>query len=147
MSSWKDFRELKPELAEFGKNRLKTGVAFLGTIRKDGFPRVHPVTPIISLKRLFIFMEPTSPKGNDLHRNNRYTLHSSVNDTEGSNGEFRISGYATLIEDRDIRKEAIEASSYSPKDRYILFELSIEQAGSTIYLNEKPKYENWKKEI
>jgi hypothetical protein len=128
MSSWKDFRELKPELAEFGKNRLKTGV-------------------IISLKRLFIFMEPTSPKGNDLHRNNRYTLHSSVNDTEGSNGEFRISGYATLIEDRDIRKEAIEASSYSPKDRYILFELSIEQAGSTIYLNEKPKYENWKKEI
>ncbi|MHA2102955.1 MAG: pyridoxamine 5'-phosphate oxidase [Candidatus Hodarchaeales archaeon] len=146
MTSWKDFSNLKPELAKFGKNSFKSGVAYLGTIRKDEFPRVHPVTPIISSERLFIFMEPTSPKGYDLRRINRYAIHSNVNDTDGSNGEFRISGYAKLIEDDNIRKEAVEASSYKPNDRYILFDLSIEEAGSTVYLNEKPKYENWKKE-
>lgn len=48
-------------MAEFGKQRFQSGVAYLGTLRADGSPRIHPVTPIVS-ERLFLFMEPTSPK-------------------------------------------------------------------------------------
>jgi hypothetical protein len=146
MTSWKEFKKLNSSLAEFGEERFNTGVAYLGSVRKNGFPRVHPVTPIISPNKLFIFMEPTSPKGFDLRQNGYYAIHSSVVDTDGSNGEFRINGNAKLIEDANIRKEAVEASSYSPKDRYVLFELSVEEAGSTVYVNERPKYENWKRE-
>src|ERR1044071_7236196 len=61
--SWKILEQANPELAEFGKTRLHRKVSYLATIRKDGSPRVHPMTPIIGDGRLLVFMEPTSPKG------------------------------------------------------------------------------------
>lgn len=67
MISWKEFAQQAPELAEFGKARFQSGVAYLGTLHADGGPRVHPVTPIIG-EQVFLFMEPTSPKGKDLQR-------------------------------------------------------------------------------
>ena len=82
MSSWKEFTQEAPELAAFGKSRFHSGVAYLGTIRPDGGPRVHPVTPIVG-EQLFLFMEPTSPKGKDLQRDPRCTLHCSVEDSGG----------------------------------------------------------------
>jgi hypothetical protein len=55
-----------PELAAYGAARLlDSEVAYLATVRKDGSPRVHPATPIIGQGRLFVFREPTSPKGHD----------------------------------------------------------------------------------
>ena len=40
-----------------------SGTADLATVRQDGVPRVHPVTPIIGAGGLYLFMEPTSPRG------------------------------------------------------------------------------------
>jgi hypothetical protein len=45
--SWKLLEEPQPELAAFGAERLNGQVAYLATVRKDGSPRVHPMTPII----------------------------------------------------------------------------------------------------
>src|SRR5690349_7759207 len=87
MTSWKEFAQQSPGFADFGKARLQSGVAYLGTLRADGGPRVHPVTPIIG-DQLFLFMEPTSPKGKDLQRDPRYTLHCSVENSNGGGGEF-----------------------------------------------------------
>ena len=50
--SWKDLEEADPKLAAFGIERFAGGVAYLGTVRKDGGPRVHPVTPIVGRGRL-----------------------------------------------------------------------------------------------
>ena len=142
--SWKDLEYGSPELADFGFTRFKTGVAYLGTIRRDGSPRVHPVTPIIGQGHLFLFMEPTSPKGHDLHRDGRYTLHSAVSDPNGTGGEFIITGSAKFITDSSIRTLASQFASYTPEDSYILFELSVESAGSTIYIDGKPNRLRWK---
>ena len=57
MTSWMEFERQALELAEFGKARFQSGVAYLGTLRADGSPRVHPVTPILG-EQLFVFMEP-----------------------------------------------------------------------------------------
>ena len=103
------------------------------------------MTPILG-EELYLFMEPTSPKSWDLTRTGKYTLHSSINDKDGSNGEFRVSGYAELIQDRTERERAIQASSYAPKDRYILFKLSVLESGKTEYIDEKPVYTRWKEE-
>ena len=62
----KELRLEKPALADFGEKRFASGVANIVTVMKDGAPRVHPVTPIIGDDRLFLFMEPASPKGHDL---------------------------------------------------------------------------------
>lgn len=131
--SWKEFAAGAPEMAEFGQQRFASEVAYLATVKKDGGPRVHPVTPIIGEGRLFLFMEPTSPKGHDLRRDGRYALHCSVADSGGGQGEFLLTGTAELVEDASIRSIAVEHASYAPADRYILFELAIDTAFSTEY--------------
>lgn len=142
--SWKNLEDAAPELAAFGLNRFKVGVAYLATVRQDGSPRVHPVTPIIGLGHLFLFMEPTSPKGHDLRRDGRYALHSAVSDSEGTSGEFFIMGKAVFVDDFTRRSLAAQLASYTPEDRYVLFELSITSAASTTYVEGKPVRQSWK---
>ncbi|MCA9956459.1 MAG: pyridoxamine 5'-phosphate oxidase family protein [Anaerolineales bacterium] len=132
MNSWQEFSEQAPELASFGQARFQSGVAYLGTIRPDGGPRVHPVTPIMG-EQLFLFMEPTSPKGKDLQRDPRFSLHCSVEDSGGGGGEFYVRGRAMLVKDTAVREQAVLASSYAPADRYILFVLSVDFAFMNTY--------------
>src|SRR4051794_25836332 len=123
--SWKSLEEQQPELAAFGAERLNGNVAYLATVRKDGSPRVHPLTPIIGQGHLFVFMEPTSPKGHDLRRDRRYAIHCSVSDNSGVSGEFILTGQAQLIVSAELRALAVQLASYSPAERYILFELTV----------------------
>lgn len=142
--SWKFFEEQQPELAAFGAERLNGKVAYLATLRKDGSPRVHPMTPIIGQGHLFVFMEPTSPKGHDLQRDGRYAIHCSVSDTSGASGEFIVTGQARLISASEPRALAVQLASYTPADRYILFEFDVESVTSTIYRDGQPLRQNWK---
>jgi general stress protein 26 len=142
--SWQELAEDNPELAAFGTARLvENDVAYLATVRKDGSPRVHPVTPVIGEGRLFLFMEPTSPKGHDLRRDGRFAMHSSVEDSGGGKGEFFLSGRANLVEDAAVRQSAIRLASYDIQPRYILFELSIDRALGTTYDNYGPLRRGW----
>lgn len=142
--SWHDFTIAEPELAAFGEERLKRGPAYLATVRADGTPRVHPVTPIIAEGHLFLFMEPTSPKGHDLRRGSGYALHCSVEGNDGGKGEFYLMGHAALTDDPAHRVLAA-THGYTPQDNYILFELTVESAFSTVYPGGgKPVRKNWK---
>lgn len=126
--SWGEFKKLEPELAAFGEGRLRLPPAYLATVRKNGAPRVHPVTPIVAASALFLFMEPTSPKGRDLRERGWYALHNGVPDTEGSGGEFFITGKGFPATDPGVRAMATEAASYEPAEDYILFELRLASA-------------------
>lgn len=144
MNSWGDFEKSAPELAEFGFVRLQGKVAYFATTRPDGRPRVHPVTPIIGEGHLFLFMEPTSPKGKDLERGSAYSLHSAVSDNTGSSGEFQLSGFGKLVDASGARQLAVQLAQYEPEDRYILFELSVEQVLSTVYTDSDVERKRWR---
>lgn len=143
MTSWAEFAEQAPEIAAFGEARFRSGVAYLGTLRADGSPRVHPVTPILG-EQLFLFMEPTSPKGKDLRRDAHYTLHCSVEDSSGGEGEFYVRGRARLTGDPRVRALATQASPYEPQDHYILFALTVEFAFMNTYVNGEPHPRRWR---
>lgn len=144
MTTWTEFATQAPELAAYGARRLGGDrVAYLGTVRPDGGPRVHPVTPILG-QQLFLFMEPTSPKGKDLQRDPRYTLHCAVEDSSGGQGEFYVRGQARLVQDPELRAQAVEAATYDPAERYILFVLSVEFAFMNIYVDGEPKPQRWR---
>ena len=145
--TWKILEEQQPELAAFGAERLNGQVAYLATIRKDGSPRVHPMTPIIGQGHFFVFMEPTSPKGHDLQRDGRYAIHCAVSDNSGASGEFIITGHAHLIDNAELRALAVSLASYAPADRYILFEFDIESAASTVYTDDRPVRWSWKRDM
>ena len=143
MTSWAEFAEQAPELAAFGQVRFQQGVAYLGTVRADGGPRVHPVTPIIG-EQLFLFMEPTSPKGADLRRDGRYTLHCAVEDSGGGKGEFYVRGRGTWTDDPLLREQAVRAASYAPQERYILFVLTVEFAFMNQYVDRGTNSRRWR---
>jgi hypothetical protein len=143
--TWKILEEQQPELAAFGAERLNGKVAYLATIRKDGAPRVHPMTPIIGQGHLFVFMEPTSPKRHDLQRDGRYAIHCAVSDNSGASGEFNITGHAYRVDKAELRALAVSLASYEVAARYILFEFDIESAASTIYPEDRPVRQVWKR--
>jgi hypothetical protein len=141
--SWKHFEQANPQLAAFGHERLHRRVCYLATVRKDGSPRVHPVSPLISDGHLLVFMEPTSPKGHDLRRDGRYALHSSVADNDGTGGEFTVAGRARLVQSPALRMTADAAHGTPPRERWILFEFEVEMASSTVYQDDSPVRVHW----
>jgi hypothetical protein len=125
---WSMFAEQEPELAAFGRARLLAAPAYIATLRANGMPRVHPVTPIFGAGGLFLFMEPTSPKGRDLRERGSFGMHNGVPDNEGTGGEFWIAGRGIPVEDPEKRATVVEAATYPPDDRYVLYELTVNEA-------------------
>ena len=141
--SWRFLEEEFSRLALFGKDRLDGKVAYLATIRNDGMPRAHPVTPVLGRGYCFIFVEPDSQKVRDLQSNGYFCLHCSMNDSSGSSGEFQVTGIAEQVADPGLRKVAEGASSYRPSARSLLFELRIVEVLSTSYRGGRPDRVRW----
>ena len=131
--NWREFSAVRPELAEAGRQLLYqygVGLAFLGTVRADSGPRLHPFCPVID-DGLYAFIVP-SPKRDDLHRDGRYALHSFPADE--NEDAFTIAGTVRLTEDaaaRDrledrYRGERSQPAS-TPMDDQDLFEFLIER--------------------
>ena len=141
---WRQFELASPELAAIGRDRLGDAPAYLATIRADGRPRLHPVTPILTDDKLWLFMEPTSPKGRDLVDRHHYTLHCRVDDAAGGKGEFVVSGRGAPVFDAAERERAAGAAQYRPREHYVLFELEVDEAMATRYDEGEPRRLRWK---
>ena len=120
---WGAFAAAEPELAAFVAERLQAAPAYLATVRSTGEPRVHPVSPIVTGEGLYLFMEPTSPKGVDLRERGWFALHNGVPDNEGTGGEAIVRGTGRAVEDGAVRAQAAAAAAYTPEEEYVLFEL------------------------
>jgi hypothetical protein len=130
-------------LAAFGQERLDGKVAYLATLRKDGRPRAHPVTPIIGDGHVFIFLEPSSPRTRDLEESPDFCLHCARSDSSGSRGELKTTGVAVKVLDKETRDLAESISNFRPSVRSLLFELYIADALSTAYRSGQPKRRRW----
>lgn len=127
--SWGDLERAAPEIAELGKERLEqTGVALLGTLRKDGSPRVSPVEPFLTREHLLFGTMSWSSKTRDLLRDPRCVLHSAVTGPDSGEGELKLYGRAVEAGD-PIRKSCQEGWWLDqPPEAATVFALSIEQA-------------------
>ena len=99
---WAEFEASAPQLAAGGRARFATGLGLLGTLRRDGSPRISPVEPVFAAGQL-MFGIMRSAKNLDLERDPRCVLHSAVSDPNGTEGEFKLYGRAVLIEDPSLR--------------------------------------------
>ena len=92
---WEEFRLHAPKLAGLGEERFeRSGLILLGTLRKNGWPRISPVEAYITDGHLYLGMMWQSLKALDLLRDPRCTVHSVVSKPDGSEGEFKVYGYA-----------------------------------------------------
>jgi Pyridoxamine 5'-phosphate oxidase len=127
--SWRDVELGAPELARLGVARLSSArVALLGTLRRDGSPRISPVEPYIAAGQLLIGAMAWSAKAGDLRRDPRYVLHSAVTGPDSGEGELKLYGPAVEA-GRDLRAAAADAwwLARSP-DKAVVFTLRIGQA-------------------
>ena len=131
MKSWNDFYIEKPELAKLGEKLLfqtPIGLAFLATIRKDGAPRLHPVSLVISNGHLYVGIPTTSPKCGDLLRDGRYAMQAFPPPRNDEGEEFYLAGRAECIRDPAIRQALIEDTNIHLEENEVLFEILLDRA-------------------
>jgi uncharacterized pyridoxamine 5'-phosphate oxidase family protein len=145
--SWIEFEKDSPDLASLGIEKLNRKIVYLATLKKDGSPRLNPVTPFIENGKLFMFTEPTSPKIRDIRRDGRYVMHCSVS-REGPLIEFLVSGNAEEITDSIVRKQAENIAALPVVDEsYALFEFQVERVLAVEYDEENKKViRRWNRE-
>jgi hypothetical protein len=131
---WAEFEEEAPELAALGRERIEEfGFVFIGTVRKDGGPRVNPVEAHLIEGDLVHALVPWTLKAHDLRRDPRAFLHTPVRDAAlGEPGEFKLRARAVEIRAPGFRRtvaDALEAKSgWRPPDEWYLVAMEIESA-------------------
>ena len=146
---WNEFAAAAPDLARLGEDRLeKWGLCLVGTIRRDGTPRISPVEPLITDGKLYLGMMWRSTKALDLLRDPRCLVHSIVSEKAGTEGEFKLRGRAINITDLDERERycvaLYEKIKWRPTEpEFHLFALDIEQTVYQFFENEHRKTTVW----
>jgi nitroimidazol reductase NimA-like FMN-containing flavoprotein (pyridoxamine 5'-phosphate oxidase superfamily) len=108
MASFADVENVEPDLANRVRAILSsTTNAVLGTIRRDGSPRLSGADPYFHDGQLRIWSMPRARKGQDLRRDPRVAVHSipwdsrKLRDGAADVGEAdaKVSGTAELVSD------------------------------------------------
>lgn len=147
---WGEFEAQAPKLAELGQKLIeKDQLVLIGTIRRDGSPRISPVEPDITNGRLYLGMIWGSFKALDLLRDPRCTVHCLVHDRMASEGEFKLFGRSIAISDPDeealYRQALFERIGWEPGDTpFHLFAIDIEGASSFITEDESRLATIWR---
>lgn len=131
---WAEFAETAPELAGLGEELfLRSGLGLVGTLRRDGSPRISPCEVFLVDGELLLGMMWRSRKALDLLRDPRLAVNSPQADRNAAGGDFKLYGAAVEVTDPALREryaDVVEATiDWRPKDPYHLFAIDIESAG------------------
>src|SRR2546430_11696409 len=97
---WNDLEAAAPEIAQLGKECFERArVALLGTLRRDGSPRISPVEPYLVHGQLLFGAMSWSLKPRDLLRDPRCALHSAIANPDSGEGELKLYGRAGEADD------------------------------------------------
>lgn len=132
MANWSEFESASPEIAAIGRALLERhGLAYLATVRPDGAPRVHPVSPLIAAGRLVIATPRSSPKARDQLADGRYMLHMLPG---ADDREFSLRGRVAAVTDAGVWADANAQAHYVRAEDY-LFEYDIVEAATAYWVN------------
>jgi hypothetical protein len=107
---WATFETEQRRLAEVGRQRLLApGVVLVVTIRRGGTPRLSPVEPYVLGGQLWLAMLWESRKAHDLLRDPRVLVHSVVTSRDGGEGEFKLRGTASPVDDESTQRRYADA--------------------------------------
>jgi predicted pyridoxine 5'-phosphate oxidase superfamily flavin-nucleotide-binding protein len=103
--TWEELEQAAPEIATHGRELIERfQFVLVGTLTKDGSPRITPVEAYIIDGHLLANMIPGSLKARDLLRDPRVYVHAPVTAKEGS-PEFKLAGHAAVVEDAELRRK------------------------------------------
>lgn len=119
----------------------------IGSIRKDGTPRISPVEADIVDGELMAGMMWQSKKALDLLRDPRCVVHTTVHDRMDAMGEFKLRCRASDVQDSHKRERYCEVLyeriKWRPEGNFHLFAFDIESAAHLHYGNDKKSATIW----
>lgn len=149
ITTWAEFASAAPELAKRGRERIEAHeLILLGTLKKDGSPRISPVEPDFVDGELMMGMMWQSTKARDLLRDPRCVVHSVVSDRKGTEGELKINGRALSVTDPEVVERYCqvleERIDWRPDGDFHLFAIDIDSAWWFHYDDEERSEDHWR---
>jgi len=131
---WDAFVAVAPEIGPLADGRISADrLVLVGTLRRDGSPRISPVEAFVVRGELLLGMMWRSRKALDLLRDPRLAVHSATADPAGTEGDVKLSGRAFDVLDPalrtaygDVLEERIQ---WRPPEPFHLFSVDVESAG------------------
>ena len=131
---WEQFETQVPELAALARSEFERhGMVLVGTLRKDGSPRISCVLPYVLEGELYLGMMWQSRKAVDLLRDPRLVLHNPISTNQGDEVEISLRGRAVEIDDEKTRRRYVESLSEWEGRGFHLFSVDIESVGLIRY--------------
>ncbi len=148
MLTWAEFEDAAPEIAANGRELIERfQFVLVGTLTRDGSPRVTPVEAYIIDGHLLVNMIPRSLKARDLLRDPRVYVHGPVTSKEGS-PEFKLAGRAEVLENQELRTKLDnlfwEMIKWRPLPDSHYFELLAERAAWVTYGEDTQQSIRWR---
>jgi Pyridoxamine 5'-phosphate oxidase len=148
---WAALEQAAPDIAAAGRERMQRfGFVLVGTIQRDGTPRISPVEAHVVGGRLMLAMMPRTLKARDLLRDPRLVLNTPIDDPHDPGAEFKLRGRAVVVGDRDEREataDAIKAASgWRPRDHWHLFAVDVEEAAHIVWENGAMRMTRWSRD-
>jgi hypothetical protein len=146
--TWKELERAAPEIAAHGRELIERfQFVLVGTLTKDGSPRITPVEAYIVDGHLLANMIPRSLKARDLLRDSRVYVHAPVTAKEGS-PEFKLAGRADVLTDQTLRSKLDnlfwEMIEWRPAPDSHYFEFLAERAAWVTYDGEGQTSIRWR---
>jgi Pyridoxamine 5'-phosphate oxidase len=127
---WADFAAAAPELAGLAREAFdEQHLAILGTIRRNGWPRISPCEVYFVGGELMLGMMVDSTKARDLRRDPRITVVNGQSERIPKRGDSKLYGMAVEVTDQRLRElygQAIEAAiDWRPAEPFPLYAVDI----------------------
>jgi|SRR6266487_4876466 len=145
---WGEFEQEQPRFAAVGREKLAgPGVVLVGTVRKDGSPRISPVEPFFWEGDLWLAMLLDSMKARDLQRDPRILVHSIVTQPDGgfAEGEYKVRGSALEVTDPGLVERVAQAIDddlpwHPEPGKFHLFRVDVEDVTFIRWEGENNQY-------
>ena len=125
------------------------GLVLIGTLRRDGWPRISPVEPLIVDGVLYLGMSWRSRKALDLLWDPRITVQTIVSNKDGTEGEVKLYGRAEDVRSTETRRTYLEAVrremgyELSEAEEFHLFAVDIESAAYVVIEGGEQRVKVW----
>ncbi|OPG02551.1 pyridoxamine 5'-phosphate oxidase [Streptomyces sp. GKU 895] len=136
-ANWSAFTAAEPDLARLVEERFGAFTHHvLGTLRRDGSPRLTGLEVRFLGGELWLGMMPDSLKARDLLRDPRFALHANPGEGQSmGGGDVRVSGRA--FEVTDAATKAAYSEEVEPPEPFHLFRTELTEVVRTCVEDDK----------
>jgi Pyridoxamine 5'-phosphate oxidase len=148
---WLEFKGAAPQIGRLAQQAFdEQHLAILGTVRRDGWPRISPCELYFVDGEMLLGMMPNSAKVLDLRRDSRITVVNGQENREPHLGDVKLYGHAREVVDRHVKSLFADAQEalidWRPPDSSHVFAVDIERA-SYINFGDSHRLLRWSAEI